>query len=137
MRYQALYSVTFDAPSDAEACSIASQRHQQLRDELRRLAVVDLNPVGTPSSTTPVQPDLAGLDDNDWAEARRRLELIGPLLDGARERRQDWIDYLVRAEIDRSNRLDRMQEIRRYLEQLEALRSAALSARLGHRRMVR
>ena len=51
--------------------------------ELRRLAPVDLNPVGTPSSTTPVQP-VAGLDDNDWADARRRLELIGPLLDGAR-----------------------------------------------------
>jgi len=52
--------------------------------ELRRLAVVDLNPVVASSSAAPVQPDLAELDDLDWAEARRRLELIGPLLDGAR-----------------------------------------------------
>jgi putative transposase len=51
---------------------------------LRRLTVVDLNPVGTPSSTTPFQPELVALDDHDWAEARRRLELIGPLLDRAR-----------------------------------------------------
>ena len=33
--------------------------------ELRRLPVVDLNPVGAASSTTPVQPDLAGLDKHD------------------------------------------------------------------------
>lgn len=52
--------------------------------ELRRLAVVDLNPVAAPLSAAPVQPDLAELDDHDWAEARRRLDLIGPLIDGAR-----------------------------------------------------
>jgi hypothetical protein len=45
--------------------------------ELRRLAVVDLNPVGTPSSPTAVQPDLAGLDDNDWAEELERLPIAG------------------------------------------------------------
>jgi putative transposase len=70
--------------------------------ELRRLAVVDLNPVGTPSSTTAVQPDLAGLDERDWAEARRRLELIGPLLDGARCPRAAIVERARGAELDAS-----------------------------------
>ncbi len=44
--------------------------------ELRRLAVVDLNPVGTPASTTAVR---AGprRTRRSRAEARCRLELIG------------------------------------------------------------
>ncbi len=35
MRYQALYSVTFEALSDTQAWTIASKHHEQLRDELR------------------------------------------------------------------------------------------------------
>jgi hypothetical protein len=35
MRYEASFTVTFSAPSDAEACAIASQHHEQLRDVLR------------------------------------------------------------------------------------------------------
>ncbi len=70
--------------------------------ELRRLAVVDLNPVEPPSSTTPVQPDLAWLDDHDWAEARRRLELISPMLDGARCPRAVIIERARGAGLDAS-----------------------------------
>src|SRR5450755_2402821 len=56
-------------------------------DELVRLAVVDLNPVSPAPSTVPSLPDLTKVDDRDWAEARRRLDLIAPLLDGTRSPR--------------------------------------------------
>jgi hypothetical protein len=51
-------------------------------DDLVRLAVVDLNPVSPAPSPVPSLPDLRKVDDRDWAEARRRLDLIAPLLDG-------------------------------------------------------
>ena len=70
--------------------------------ELRRLAVVELNPVGPPASANAVQPDLAGLDDHDWAEARRRRELIGPLLDGARCPRAVIVERARSAGLDAS-----------------------------------
>jgi hypothetical protein len=51
-------------------------------DEPVRPAVVDLNPVSPAPSTVPSLPNLSKVDDRDWAEARRRLNLIAPLLDG-------------------------------------------------------
>jgi hypothetical protein len=51
-------------------------------DDLVRLAVVDLNPVSLAPSPVPSLPDFSKVDDRDWAEARRRLDLIAPLLDG-------------------------------------------------------
>src|SRR5450631_293311 len=51
--------------------------------ELERLAIADLRPVSAPEPSV-LPPDLAKLDDRDWAEARRRLELIGPVLEKAR-----------------------------------------------------
>jgi hypothetical protein len=42
------------------------------------------------------------------------------------QRRQDWIDYAVRAEIDRSARLERMRQITLYLDTLAKLRSIAV-----------
>jgi len=56
-------------------------------DDVVRLAVVDLNPVSPAPSTVPSLPDLTKVDDRDWAEARRRLDLIAPLLDGTRSPR--------------------------------------------------
>jgi hypothetical protein len=44
-------------------------------DDLVRLAVVDLYPVSLAPSTVPSLPDLSKVDDRDWAEARRRLDL--------------------------------------------------------------
>jgi hypothetical protein len=41
-------------------------------------------------------------------------------------RRQDWIEDLVRAEIDRSARLERMRQITLYLDTLAKLRSIAV-----------
>jgi hypothetical protein len=51
-------------------------------DDLVRLSAVDLNPVSPAPSPVPSLPDLSKVDDRDWAEARRRLDLIAPLLDG-------------------------------------------------------
>jgi hypothetical protein len=56
-------------------------------DDLVRLAVVDLNPVSPAPSSVLALPDLTEVDDRDWAEARRRLDLIAPLLDGTRSPR--------------------------------------------------
>jgi hypothetical protein len=57
-------------------------------DDLVRLAlVVDLNPISPAPSPVPSLPDLSKVDDRDWAEARRRLDLIVPLLDGTRSPR--------------------------------------------------
>jgi hypothetical protein len=42
------------------------------------------------------------------------------------QRRQDWIDYLVRAEIERGARLERMQQIILYLDTLAKLREKPL-----------
>ncbi len=53
-------------------------------DDLVRLSIVDLEPVSAVPTATSARPDLAELDDRDWAEARRRLELIEPLLEGVR-----------------------------------------------------
>lgn len=52
--------------------------------ELERLAIADLRPMGSADGSVDAAPNLAELDDRDWAEARRRLELIAPMLDGAR-----------------------------------------------------
>jgi putative transposase len=51
--------------------------------ELERLPIAALRPI---SSALPsvLPPDLAELDDRDWVEARRRLDLIGPILEKAR-----------------------------------------------------
>ena len=51
--------------------------------ELERLPIADLRPISTPGPSV-LPPDLAELDDRDWAEARRRLDLIGPVLERAR-----------------------------------------------------
>src|SRR5450755_971165 len=51
--------------------------------ELERLPISDLRPIPSPAPSV-LPPDLAKLDDRDWAEARRRLELIGPVLEKAR-----------------------------------------------------
>ncbi len=51
--------------------------------ELERLPIADLRPVSSPEPSV-LPPDLAELDDRDWAEARRRLDLIGPVLERAR-----------------------------------------------------
>ena len=51
--------------------------------ELERLAIADLRPVSSPEPSV-LPPDLAELDDRDWAEARRRLDLIEPVLEKAR-----------------------------------------------------
>src|SRR5450755_3929313 len=56
-------------------------------DDLVRLAVVYLNPISLAPSPVPSLPDLSKVDDRDWAEARRRLDLIAPLLDGTRSPR--------------------------------------------------
>jgi len=51
--------------------------------ELERLPIAGLQPIS--SAVPPVlPPDLADLDDRDWAEARRRLDLIEPVLEKAR-----------------------------------------------------
>jgi hypothetical protein len=42
-------------------------------DDLVRLAVVDLDPVSPAPAPVPALPDLAKVDDRDWAEARLRL----------------------------------------------------------------
>jgi putative transposase len=51
--------------------------------ELERLAIADLRPISTPGPVV-LPPDLAERDDRDWAEARRRLDLIEPVLEKAR-----------------------------------------------------
>jgi hypothetical protein len=50
-------------------------------DDLERLAVVDLSPISPAPSLVPSSPDLSKVVDRDWAEARRRLDLIAPLLE--------------------------------------------------------
>jgi hypothetical protein len=73
-------------------------------DELVRLAVVDLNPVSPAPSTEPPLPDLSKVDDRDWAEARQRLDLIAPLLDGSRSRGEDTkrnFKHVKRRQLDR------------------------------------
>jgi putative transposase len=71
-------------------------------DELVRLAVVDLNPVSPAPSTVPSLPDLTKVDDRDWAEARRRLDLIAPLLDGTRSPRAVIVERAQAAALDAS-----------------------------------
>jgi putative transposase len=51
--------------------------------ELERLPISDLQPIRSAAPSV-LSPELAELDDRDWAEARRRLDLIGPVLDKAR-----------------------------------------------------
>jgi len=57
-------------------------RHVETND-LERLTIAELRPVRSSAPDAPA-PDVSELDDRDWAEARRRLDLIAPLLDGAR-----------------------------------------------------
>lgn len=52
--------------------------------ELERLPITALRPVSSSSPPALPAPDLAELDDRDWAEARRRLDLIRPVLENAR-----------------------------------------------------
>ena len=66
-------------------------------DDLVRLAVVDLNPISPVPSPEPSLPDLSKVDDRDWAEARRRLDLIAPLLDGTRSPRAVIVERAHRA----------------------------------------
>jgi putative transposase len=51
--------------------------------ELERLPIAGLRATSSAEASV-LPPDLAELDDRDWAEARRRLELIGPVLEKAR-----------------------------------------------------
>lgn len=50
--------------------------------QLERLAIAELGPFPVPDSPAGPVLDLTELDDRDWEEARRRLELVGPLIDG-------------------------------------------------------
>jgi hypothetical protein len=68
----------------------------------RRLDVVDLNPVSPAPSPVPSLPDLNKVDDRDWAEARRRLDLIVPLLDGTRSPRAVIVERARSAGLDAS-----------------------------------
>lgn len=75
-------------------------------DDLVRLAVVDLNAISAVPSTVAALPNLSKVSDRDWAGARRRLNLIAPLLDGTRcprghrragpSRWPGWLDALPR-----------------------------------------
>ena len=69
-------------------------------DDLVRLAVVDLNPVSLAPSPVPSLPDLSKVDDRDWGEARRRLDLIAPLLDGTRSPRAVIVERAQAAGLD-------------------------------------
>ena len=71
-------------------------------DDLVRLAVVDLNPVSPARSPVPSLPDLTKVDDRDWTEARRRLDLIAPLLDGTRSPRAVIVERARSAGLDAS-----------------------------------
>src|ERR1019366_1507827 len=71
-------------------------------DDLVRLAVVDLNPVSLTPSPVSSLPDLSKVDDRDWAEARRRLDLIAPLLDGTRSPRAVIVERAQAAGLDAS-----------------------------------
>jgi putative transposase len=51
--------------------------------ELERLPISGLQPILS-AAPSALPPDLSVLDDRDWAEARRRLDLIGPVLEKAR-----------------------------------------------------
>jgi putative transposase len=51
--------------------------------DLERLPIAGLRAILSANPPVPA-PDLAGLDDRDWAEARRRLDLIKPVLERAR-----------------------------------------------------
>jgi putative transposase len=69
---------------------------------LVRLAVVDLNPISPAPSSVPSLPDLSKVDDRDWGEARRRLDLIAPLLDGTRSPRAVIVERDQAAGLDAS-----------------------------------
>ncbi len=71
-------------------------------DDLVRLAVVDLNPISPAPSPEPPLPDLTKIDDRDWGEARRRLDLIAPLLDGTRAPRAVIVERGKAAGLDAS-----------------------------------
>src|SRR5664279_4073894 len=51
--------------------------------ELERLPIAGLRSISGAEPSVP-PPDLRELDDRDWNEARRRLDLIQPVLDAAR-----------------------------------------------------
>jgi hypothetical protein len=71
-------------------------------DDLVRLAVVDLNPISPAPSPVPSLPDLSKVDDRGWAEARRRLDLIAPLLEGMRAPRAVIVERARAAGLDAS-----------------------------------
>jgi putative transposase len=52
--------------------------------QLERLAIAELHPVPPPDAPEIPAANLANLDDRAWEEARRRLDLIAPLIDGLR-----------------------------------------------------
>ena len=97
-------------------------------DDLVRLAVVDLNPVSLAPSTVPSLPDLSKVDDRDWAEARRRLDLIAPLLDGTRSPRAVIVERAQAAGLDAST-LYRWARAYRASGLLSSLNPAAAGAR--------
>jgi putative transposase len=51
--------------------------------DLERLPIAGLRAIES-ADPPPPAPDFAELDDRDWAEAHRRLDLIKPVLEGAR-----------------------------------------------------
>jgi putative transposase len=51
--------------------------------DLERLPIAGLRAIVSADPPVPA-PDFAELDDRDWAEARRRLDLIQPVLERAR-----------------------------------------------------
>jgi len=72
-------------------------RDVETRD-LERLSIAELQPVR--SAPDPPAPDLSELDDRDWDEARRRLDLIAPLLDGARPPRAAIVERARTGDVD-------------------------------------
>lgn len=57
--------------------------------QTEKLAVADLRAVTDGTESGPDAPDLTQIDDRDWDEASRRLEIIKPLLERNRTRRPD------------------------------------------------
>jgi putative transposase len=102
--------------------------------DLVRLAVVDLNPVSpAPSTVASSLPDFTKVADRDWGEARRRLDLIAPLLDGTRSPRAVIVERARAAGLDASTlyRWARAYRASELLSSLLRINPAAAGAKAG------
>jgi len=68
-------------------------------NDLERLSIAELRPVHSSAPIAPA-PDLSELDERDWGEASRRLDLIAPLLDGARPPRATIVERAQTGGVD-------------------------------------